>query len=472
MKSNVIKFWILSVVMLALSVSSQAKKKDILSREDGSITFRVDKDLPAPTGEGITYANGGQLADYILGASEIDNCRVVAYEVGNDNLAYYGSTPFFKGMIDAFADHRPVILTPDVIWNLICQGFAHHVNNNPEQLRNLFVDYEGKIDLVVKSDADLLDGETDWSSIVAGFAEQIKNNTKGEIAQIISAPFSTTGTTEQMVSQMALMETVKSYFNYVVIRVVCGIPTITLKGTPADWQSVLERTRQLKDYGLDWWVDELEPILTEFVQASDGKPNVKFWMNIVKKYRPGQVKRGGGCSMDTNLTEFDGWFLKFMPYDKNGRTPQRVKATHSMLSEMVRTEYKYIVIDADGDVQSESMMEFWSGIVGMEVDPATKAMTPKLGWFTRVSETQEEIVARLQKQDAGLGINLQVNKVPDALKQFDKISSLKLTFVSKVVIPEWMDRIKIDSFTVSGSLTAHEKADLKSRFPGITIINR
>ncbi|MBR4594803.1 MAG: DUF4419 domain-containing protein, partial [Bacteroidaceae bacterium] len=205
-----------------LAVSGvQAKKKDIISKEKGSITFRVDPDLPEPTGESLIMRmyESDKLISEILDRSEIrgENQRVVASGIGDGKYAAYGKNPFFKGMIDAFADHRPVVLTPDVIWFLICQGFAHYVNDNPEQLRDLFVDHEGKIDLVVQSSKELLSGNADWQAILDGFYEQIRENTQGDIADIMSEKFSTTGVNEHMVSQIVLMETVKSYFDYIVI---------------------------------------------------------------------------------------------------------------------------------------------------------------------------------------------------------------------------------------------------------------
>jgi hypothetical protein len=45
--------------------------------------------------------------------------------------------------------------------------------------------------------------------------------------------FSTTGPVERVVSQVVLMDALRKYFTYV-IRTICGIPTVTLEGTPAD----------------------------------------------------------------------------------------------------------------------------------------------------------------------------------------------------------------------------------------------
>jgi len=475
-----IRFCLLFAAILVVS-GVQAKKKDIISKEKGSITFRVDPDLPEPTGESLSMKmnSSEDLVSEILDQSEIrgENQRVVAWGIGDGEYALYGQNPFFKGMIDAFADHRPVVLTPDAIWFLICQGFAHWVNDNPEQLRDLFVDHEGKIDLVVQSGKELLSGDVDWEAIVDGFYEQIRDNTKGDIADIMSEPFSTTGVNEHMVSQITLMETVKSYFDYIVIYLWCGIPSVTLKGTPDDWQSILDRTRKLRAYGIDWWVDDLEPILEEFVKASKGKPNTEFWRSIVKKYRPGDM-RGLGCGgMDLGATRFDGWFLKFLPYDEKGRTPSEVLMDHDMLPEMVRTEYKYIVFnDFTGEVMQTMMMEFWAGIVGMEVDPETYAMTPKMGWFTRIGKTEEELLEEFKEKDQGDGFSdglmLKVNKVPDIIRKMGHINNLTLRFVGKVVIPEWMDEKDIRSLEIRGSMTPDEEEALRKRFPKANINGR
>ena len=459
---------------LMVTAGVQAKKKDIISQEKGkSITFRVDPDLPEPSGEGLRMMNSSRLISEMLNREEIpgDAERIVGSGLGDGQIAYYGESPFFKGMIEAFADHRPVVLSPDVIWFLICQGFAHYVNDNPEEMRNLFVDHEGKIDLVVQSSKELLEGNADWDSIVDGFYEQIRDNTKGEIADIMAQKFSTTGVNEHIVSEIVLMETVKSYFNYIVMYLACGIPSITLTGTPDDWQSILDRTRKLSAYGIDWWVKDLEPILTEFVKASKGKPDVNFWKSIVKKYRPGET-RGLSCGMDRGSTKFDGWFLKLMPYDRSGRTPAEVNMDHGMLPQMVRTDYKYIIFnDFTGEIVQEMMMEFWAGIVGWDVDPETFAMTPKLGWFTRVKQTEEELLEEFEEKakDDWDGLSLRVNRVPDIIRKMGRINSLSLTFDGKVVIPDWMDGKDIGNLTISGSMTPEEEAALKARFPNATI---
>jgi len=52
--------------------------------------------------------------------------------------------PFVATLHQAYARHYPVTISPDMIWLLIAQGFASHVNQNGEEMRSYFVDFDGK----------------------------------------------------------------------------------------------------------------------------------------------------------------------------------------------------------------------------------------------------------------------------------------------------------------------------------------
>lgn len=434
-----------------------------------SITFKVDRHLPRPTRvKKDDLFTPEYIINGILG-NEVpaDKRRVLASGLHDGEFGGYGRNPFFKGMIDAFANHRAVVLSPDVIWQLICQGFACHINRNPEEMRHLFVDHDGKIDLLVESPEDLFSGKADWYGIVGDFATLISENTKDGVAELMAQPFSTTGPDELMASQVVLMKSMESYFQYIAHYIGCGIPYVTLTGTPQDWQSILDRTRQLEKYGLEWWVEELEPILEEFVKASEGQPDTDFWKSIVMEHHPREL-RGPGCFIDMS-TELDGWFLKFFPYDKNGRLPSKVRMTHDMLPEQVAVEFKYSVTDSvSGEVLSTTGMELRAGIMGMTFEKKWTAV-PKIGWFVRVKETEDEILEELYSRDADGwdGLELRIDRVPEVLKKISHLESLTLEFTGKVELPEWMEGLDIDKLTVRGEMTPEEEASLKERFPNL-----
>ena len=112
----------------------------------------------------------------------------------------------------------------------------------------------------------------------------------------------------------------------------------------------------------------------------------------------------------------------------------------------------------------------------MEVDSETYAMTPKMGWFTRICKTEEELLEEFREKDNGEGFSdglmLKVNKVPDIIRKMGRINNLTLRFVGKVVIPDWMDDKDIGRLSIEGSLTKEEEDALRKRFPKARINGR
>ncbi len=173
-----------------------------------------------------------------------------------------------------------------MIWLLISQGFARHVNENSEKLRPYFVKFSEKTPLGVITKHPMLTApDTIWEKLFPKFINPIREYTGKGLMNVLSADFSTTTITEQVAFQITIMEAVKSYFEYQVFGIMCGIPQITLLGTTEDWQKIQSKVRKLAKYDLSWWTDELEPLLNEFVNASQGKVNKEFWRDMFKLHR-------------------------------------------------------------------------------------------------------------------------------------------------------------------------------------------
>jgi hypothetical protein len=455
---------IAATVMMIMASMASAQK---------GVTFVVDENL-APIEERVPMEelleSGDKALRRIFSEEGVpgDTHAMIARSFA-DNEKFFtitGKDVFFQTIVRAYAEHRPLVLSPDMMWVLVSQGFARYVNAHSEQMRHQLVSHDEKMDLVVQSEKDLLSEDADWEKLMSDFTAQISDNTKGDIAQTITADFSTTGTTERITSQITLMETVKSYFDYVVVRIACGIPTITLTGTPQDWQKVVEKTQQLDKYGVDDWIQDLIPILTEFVKASEGKPNQAFWQGMVKKQRVDELE-GGGCS-SSHPTELDGWILKFFP-DENGQTLDQVPCTHKMPSERVYVDFKYQIINpADGTVLSETPMQLVAGFIGADVDLKTRAMKPKMGWIVRQMEGNDSIVKRLQEMDGEsslFGIHLRVNKVPEHLAQLPHIKKLILSFTNEVELPDWFFNLQIDNLTIYGEIKKVTEDAIWKSFP-------
>ena len=379
----------------------------ILDREEGRITFAVD-DVDLPDNHCGWKVTGSQLALDLNRNMDGDLFSdwepiILANSFADvENLYDIGEDVLFQMLLKAWCQHRPVVLTPDSIWLIICQQFSHIVNQDPDRYRGVLVSHEGKKELQVKSN-DLFSEQADWKGLISGFTEEIDKYTNNGLVTTLVADFSTTGTDERIASEVTLMDVVKPYFEYTAIYAVCGIPSITLTGTPDDWRKVLAKTRALDVFGMGWWTSDLVPILEEFVKAAEGRPDYWFWKDIVNKTRP-KIIQGPVCAKrQPRLTKFDGWFLKFFPYDNKGKTPNKVDITQTMLPETVVVPFKYQVVTLDGVVLEETPLELVAGIVGVTEDPQSYTLTPKIGWFVRT--VNKETRANVQERPGNLGHN-------------------------------------------------------------------
>lgn len=439
---------VLCFALLALSVVpvSVCSAQDIISRDKGYVTFWVDGELPNPKQYRAYIGRGASTGQQVFKSSvEKDSLLFLEPVYGKSFLM---GTPFFNGMVSAYSYHNPIVLSPDVIWLLISQGFSHYINENSERLRNLFVDFDGRRTLTVETRKNIFAPDMDWDAVTSDFVKAVRSNLKHkDMADMVLADFSTSGQAEVIASRVTLMNTVEKYFEFELEEIICGIPYITLQGTPDDWRKIAAKVQQLRNYDMGWWADELEPIINEFVKASQGNPDREFWKCIVKKVRPGEV-RGVGCLDLGDQTMFDGWFLKLMPFTENGRTPAEVDLTARMLGEICETDFTYRLLDTDGSEIGAIPMKLCGGLMGCTQDRKTAAISFKPGWM--VSYNYEDVIDKPQ--------------YPGGLDAMDKLIKENIHITPDMMQPGWNGpidcRIGLDiatdgSFIIRSIYVAH-----------------
>ncbi len=381
-----------------------------------------------------------------------------------DSLVSFGYHSFFNGMYQAYADHRPFVLSPDMIWLLISQGFARHINANPETLRHHFVDFSGKVSLIVSTNEIKLDDpDSPWEKVFPGFTEQIAEYTGNEIINLLTSDFSTTTTVEKVASEITIMEAMKPYFEYVLIYTICGIPEITILGTPEDWQKISDKTRQLGKYGLEWWTKELEPVLKEFVRTSKGKINRRFWRNMFKVHS--KKKYGAPKTVD-------GWIVKFFPYDKEGhrnnlKNLKGINSSDNLPDEIVRVDMKYI----DNKTGTTTPLELWAGFAGLEQNSGNFALTPKIGWMIRKKDVDKTgLKQSLELENRGGWISIRVKEFPEELLDLKEIEHIEIEFLDEIIIPEEFANNKVKSLTLTGKISKPGIDRLIKLFPDSRMI--
>jgi hypothetical protein len=157
------------------------------------------------------------------------------------------SHAFVKAAHDAFYEHHPLVIRPDDVWFCIAQGFATHVNQHAGTLRSRFVAHQGQKRLVVERPDFFLGQPNPWPEAFDAFSVQIGEHV-GKLKDLISARFSTTTRVEAAAFDVCVMDTFQGYFEYET-RAGCGIPEITLLGTPEDWRSMIPRVKHLSEFG-------------------------------------------------------------------------------------------------------------------------------------------------------------------------------------------------------------------------------
>lgn len=389
--------------------------------------------------------------------------NILAQSEAPDSLVSFGYHSFFNGMYQAYADHRPFVLSPDMIWLLISQGFARHIHTNAESLRNRFVGFEGKVSLIVRSDSLKLDSPANsWEKIFPEFTRLIAGHTGEYLMNLLSSDFSTTGPAEKVASEITVMEAMEPYFEFIVIKVVCGIPEITLKGTPDDWKKILEKAKKLGDYDLRWWTDELEPILNEFVKASKKNVDKEFWRNMFKYH---SQKEYGAPKV------IDGWIVKFFPYDKDGKRNNldQLEGSDHLPEEIVKVDLSYT--EAGSDSIRTTPLELWAGFVGLEQDRTDFSLTPKIGWMVRKKDIEKLAIKQKLASDNQQGeISIRVKEIPKEIYELREIENLQISFIGKIIIPDDLKKVKIGKLRLSGEIDDKETQRIRKMFSNTLLI--
>ena len=235
----------------------------ILKNTENSMTFLVEEDLGEPRGK-------LEMEDVKQYFEMLSNNNPIYHTSENmSEKLYTNNHSVIMGYFEAYEKHCPMTITPDIIWLLISQGFTHHILHNFEELRYEFVDFYGKKELIVKnnfSDIESVDSKS-WNEFFEEIVNQIAKYTGEEIINILSPNFSTTDKITLQVGNITIMGAMEKYFIYIIELMGCGISKINLEGTLEDWEKILEKTNKLRKYELDWWIDEIEPIIKKIIST-------------------------------------------------------------------------------------------------------------------------------------------------------------------------------------------------------------
>lgn len=235
--------------------------------------------------------------DIIMGNLESEHERV-----GNRN-------GFVGAITEAYNHHHNLTLRPDDVWMAIMTQFSFYLEKYGEDLRAKFVDHEGKKELKVTAYGSLFHAPYDEMARMMStkIAENIKDPS---VRDWVLPNFTTTTLADKVVGSVVLMASMKKFFSYK-MRLMCGIPNVTLLGTVDDWKQIVERARRLIEFDKEGkmveWSQLLLPVLGQFVRSAEGNPDIDWWQHVCSYF-----SQGSG-------TEYlSGWITVFCVFKDNG----------------------------------------------------------------------------------------------------------------------------------------------------------
>ncbi len=207
---------------------------------------------------------------------------------------------FVAAIHKSFDEHRPLTLSPDVIWLAIAQGVSIHINQNFEKLESFIFKAKKPSKIQVRND-DLTEGSNHWGDLLHAFSDSTTVYVNDDYYAFFVPEFSTTTNVIQTSYEVTMLEGFSQAFEYFGDSG-CGIPYITLRGTQEDWQGIYDRLSKIEELGMETWAAELRGVIQKFIDVYQNEIDLDFWQSIYKDHS------------EYGASYVSGWFIKFFPY--------------------------------------------------------------------------------------------------------------------------------------------------------------
>ena len=297
--------------------------------------------------------------------------------------------PVLNGFLDAYLNHYPIRIKPDDIWLLIVQAFSHHVNANSEELRNYFVDFDGKKTIEISYVDKVLNISQIDKKILEDFSKQINEKMieylGEEIIENLTPNFTTTNFDSTIICKMSIMGAFKKYFDYEMrIGITCGFPYIILEGSAKDYYQIKSKAKKLSKYKFDWYINRILPIIEKMIEAKEGKIDIDFFKRMISYRQP------EGCGDSGSI---DGWILNFFAYiNAYGNKVERFEITRISSDGLEKLAAQQLIVPftiKDINLKKEYKMKYKVGFIGCDQNEENEVF-PIQGWIVSPI-TEDEI---------------------------------------------------------------------------------
>ena len=208
------------------------------------------------------------------------------------------------------------------------------MSKNGESLRDLFVSHQDKEEITIVDD--------DWATIVGRFETELHERVKTPwLAEWVSPGFSTSSPDDYLTAVVLMMGLMSTFFEYSADEI-CGLPSITLLGTKADWERLLAKTDRLTDFGkeLSQYKSRLRPILTRLVDTFEDPyhPETKaFWDQFVHA----KIKHDNQCGKPPLEYSITSWIMGLFYWNSRGEPDRKFLGLYAQPGVVVLDGIRY-----------------------------------------------------------------------------------------------------------------------------------
>lgn len=195
---------------------------------------------------------------------------------------------FVLALHQAFDQHIPFGISPEVVMTIINQEIAQYVKSNSEDLglAALFTNTPGE-QKALNVEVDHFrygSKDNDWVPAIMKFSGLLEENVPSEIMEVMRPGLSTSNFESDATHLISFMDAASKYYQYS-MSTMCGIPFFRVDGTAKDWQTIMASVDQLRQLipALGDYFGNLLPVLGKIRSTVEtGKVDERFWSSIYK----------------------------------------------------------------------------------------------------------------------------------------------------------------------------------------------
>ena len=369
---------------------SSFSTNSILSESKYFYSFKVENNLIADRRNMLKQKSPDEICEKFFEGqnswceNKIFKILNYSFETGEKYFSFGGDVSLIEAFRIAYLNHFPIIINPSHFWLMILQGFAKHmeVNNNSERIRKKIVNFEEKENIVIETGINLfIASDEQWKAFINKLLDKTSQKLTKEAKNLINLfnkEFSTSTKESEIANNVTILSSFKKYFNYTLTGT-CGISEIIIEGKIEDWKLLLEKVIAIEkfDEEIVFWTNELKKIIRKIIETLITKnPDKKFYRNIVQN-----IDRSKICEPDL----INGWIIKFIPYDNNGKKCDFNSFNFNGLkiedipSQITIMPFNLINTNKNGQTK-KYQSEIYTGFFGIRQNLETLSIKPVIGY--------------------------------------------------------------------------------------------